>query len=120
MLIYFIVFKPFNDKLFNAIQVYNEALLFLSYVLMLIINMVRLNSNVVEIVGIIIFMFVFISLFLTWIILIPGMIRDVLQMLVKKKPEKKKCVKRNASTVRAKAPNKEDKNQSAVVQRQTF
>lgn len=83
MLCYLLLVRPFNTQKHNGIHIYNEIIIFISFVIILIINSVPVNSKLIEVCGYIILGFVFSSLSMTWIILLPGIFKEIVTIVSK-------------------------------------
>eukprot|EP00826_Nyctotherus_ovalis_P016095 TRINITY_DN14636_c0_g2_i3.p1 TRINITY_DN14636_c0_g2~~TRINITY_DN14636_c0_g2_i3.p1 ORF type:complete len:124 (-),score=9.38 TRINITY_DN14636_c0_g2_i3:103-474(-) len=75
-------------------HIYNECVILISFLLILIINLVSIGNDMTEAFGLFIIGLIFVSLIITWITLIPGMIKDVIELITNKEPPKETEKKR--------------------------
>ena len=75
-MIYLVKYRPFEDSIINIINVYNEAILFVSYAVIIFFTMVSIDKSKIEIVGWVLLGFISISFLLTWYLIISGIKRS--------------------------------------------
>lgn len=93
MLLYLAVFRPFEGRLNNALYIFNELIVLVSFADVLVLNSFPLGVGHVEAGGIVIICLVFVSLFFTWCLFLPGFVSGILTAVldaIKKKPEEGK------------------------------
>eukprot|EP00826_Nyctotherus_ovalis_P045051 TRINITY_DN4930_c0_g1_i15.p1 TRINITY_DN4930_c0_g1~~TRINITY_DN4930_c0_g1_i15.p1 ORF type:complete len:209 (-),score=79.51 TRINITY_DN4930_c0_g1_i15:158-784(-) len=93
MLLYLLIFRPFEGRLNNVLYIFNEFIVLISFADILVLNSFPFSAGQVEAGGIVIICFVFVSLFFTWCLFLPGFVSGILTAVldaVKKKPEEGK------------------------------
>lgn len=109
MLGYLAGVRPFNTDKFNFMHVYNECVILASFLLIFIINLASVGNDMTEAIGLLIIGLIFVSLIITWITLIPGMVKDVIELVTSKETpketEKKKVKEDRMKTLSYEVPD---------------
>lgn len=96
MLIYLIKYRSFQGILSNIANAYNEAIVLILYVFLIITKFVPMNSNKIEIFGWTILSLIFVSFILTWVM----MISDIKQSSAPPIEKKKSTTSRNMTQIK--------------------
>jgi len=81
MVFYYLYFTPFCDFTNNWLNIYNEALIALICLSLLIINVFGFGDQITEGVGWFLVTLIMLSLLATWVLLLPNMIRDLISTI---------------------------------------
>ena len=79
MLWYLMKYKPFGDLSGNLLQIYNELIVALMYLALLIINLWKISGPPAEYIGWALIGLISASLFATWVLLLPGAINSLIK-----------------------------------------
>ena len=90
MMIYLIKYKPFDNKISNALYIVNESILLIILGIVFGINTIPLSINTVEIIGYVIISFLLCDILFIWIFFISGIIMDYLENKRIEREKKKK------------------------------
>ncbi len=75
MLIYLVTVNPFEENMSNLINIYNEGVLVLTFISVLIMNVADFSEFVVRVWGWILIVLILLSLLTTWLITIPPTVK---------------------------------------------
>ena len=81
MIVYMALIRPFTTITDNILNIYNESVLFISYLTSLILTIFDTPEKYLYIIGWILIVFVGTSLLITWTLLGPGMMREIFKLL---------------------------------------
>ena len=77
MLIYIIATRSFTSAFYTRIHIYNELAILACFGGIFVINLFKVNPNTTETLGIVFLVIILISLVATWVMIIPGIIKDL-------------------------------------------
>ena len=76
MILYFLIVNPFDGILFNILYIFNELILLISFVTILIINEITIEESVMDSIGIFLISLILISLGVVWGLLVRSIYND--------------------------------------------
>lgn len=77
MLLYLTLIRPFKDFVSNLMHIYNESLLLFVFATLLILNSASVTADTEETCGVVILVFIFISLFFSWTVFLLKLVKDL-------------------------------------------
>eukprot|EP01022_Parablepharisma_sp_SALTPOND_P016411 TRINITY_DN239_c0_g1_i1.p12 TRINITY_DN239_c0_g1~~TRINITY_DN239_c0_g1_i1.p12 ORF type:complete len:189 (+),score=17.27 TRINITY_DN239_c0_g1_i1:8326-8892(+) len=81
MLAYLLILRPFEKTINNALNIYNELVVAFVYIAILIINTQSMTTPSIELTGWMLVVLVLGSLVTTWVILLPGALKELFQAI---------------------------------------
>jgi len=76
MLLYLVIYMPFEKTLTNVLNIFNEAIIFTSYLIILMINLGEAETNAQMNIGWLLISLVLLSLTASWVTMLPGAMKE--------------------------------------------
>lgn len=123
MLAYLVLARPFEDVVNNGINIYNELIVFLTFLFTILMNVYEFSEVVVRSVGWVLIGLITLSLVSIWVFTLPKLIKQLLEQLLarkKKKNSKKSSKKSKKSTKLKEFKESKEKRRTETLKQDSF